>query len=177
MKQGGSANALDTIMLGSSHGGDIILRSHQDQQNGILRMATQAGKRMLIFSYALEPYLYDSAAFITACKNMVIRHPQCHARILIQNNENLRNLEHRLVTLVQRLPSRIELKLCHEDYSRHPSTFFIADSAGIFIKHTTGKSLASINFNAPAMVDEYSRFFYEVWEQSAVDPTLRRLSL
>lgn len=154
-----------------------ILASQEEQRRAIAALAGNASKRLLIFSQALEPEYYNQPDFINACKQLAIRHHQCHIRIMIQTNENIRNQEHRLLSLMHRLPSRIELKLCHEDDKNHPETFLLADFSGLFLKRIPGRTKATVYYDAPRMNDEYSRFFQKAWDQGEVDSSLRRLSL
>lgn len=154
-----------------------VLESIDEQRHAIAALAANASKRLLIFSYDLEPEYYDQPDFINACKQLAIRHQQCHIRLMIQSNENLRSQEHRLLSLMQRLPSRIELKLCHEDDRNKPEAFMLADSNGLFLKRTPGRKKAMVYYNAPRMNDEYSRLFQNAWDQGEIDSTLRRLSL
>lgn len=154
-----------------------LLQTQKEQSQAVENLATNAGKRLMIFSHALEPALYNQVNFITACKELVLRHQQCYIKVLIQNNEALHHQDHRFISLMQRLPSRIELKLCHEDYRSHPETFMLADFNGVFFKRTPGKSTATVHINSPRLNDQYSRFFTSVWDQSDFDITFRRLSL
>ena len=154
-----------------------LLESVKDQQLAIAELANNSSKRLLILSHAFEPEYYDQADFISACKNMVLGHRQCHIKVLVQNNEQLQRQDHRFLTLMQRLPSRIEIKLCHEDYRDHPETFMLSDYRGIFLKRIPGRSTAVLYRDAPRLNDEYSKLFYTIWEQSELDITLRRLSL
>ena len=156
---------------------NISLESVSTQKQAVYELAEESCKRLLIFSYALEPEFYDQPDFINACKNMVLGHQQCHIKILVQNNERLRNQEHRFIKLMQRLPSRIEIKLCHADYRDHPETFLLSDYQGVFLKRTPGRTVATVYRNASRLNDEYSKLFFTAWDRSEYDITLRRLSL
>ena len=153
------------------------LDSLDEQKKAVIRLAAAASKRLLIFSHELEPDYYNQPEFVESCKQMVIRHPQCHVKIMIQTNEKLRNQEHRLILLMQRLPSRIALKICHDEDKYHPETFLLADRRGIFLKRVPGRTAAIVDHDAPRLNDEYSRFFQQAWDQGEADITLRRLSL
>ncbi len=148
-----------------------------EQAQAIIDLSASARKRILIFSHELEPFFYDQPEFISNCKNMVLRHPQCHIRILIQENENLKKMQHRFLDLMHRLASRIELKRCHEDFRTHPETFMLVDDQGIFLKRTPGRSGADADINNRRLNDEYQRFFRAVWDQSDYDTSLRQLSI
>lgn len=148
-----------------------------DQAKAIINLSYKARKRILIFSHELEPAYYDQPEFITNCKDMVLRHPQCHIRIMIQQNEKLKKMDHRFLDLMHRLASRIELKLCHEDYRTHPETFMVVDDKGIFLKRTPGRTSAIVDSNNRRLNDEYQRFFSAVWDQSDYDISQRQLSI
>jgi len=155
-----------------------ILKTLDEQKAAVIELAQKASTRLLILSHELEPEYYNQPAFIEACKQMVIRHQQCHIRILVQNNESLRNQEHRLLALMQRLPSRIEIKLCHEEHKHQPETFMLADNHSIFLKRVPGRNKAAVvDSDARRKNDEYSRLFQQAWDQGEIDSTLRRLSL
>ena len=149
----------------------------KEQAQAVVDLSAIARKRILIFSHELEPVYYDQPEFISNCKNMVIRHPQCHIRILIQQNENLKQMDHRFLDLMHRLSSRIELKLCHEDYRSHPETFMLVDDAGVFLKRTPGRTSATAEHNNRRLNDEYERLFNAVWDQSDYDTSIRQLSI
>ena len=156
---------------------EIILNDTKEQAEAIIRLAGEARQKIWIMSHALEPELYDQPEFISLCKDLLIRHSQCHIRILIQNNENLRKMDHRLLTLMNRLPSSCELKICHQDYRNHPETFMLTDSNGLFLKRTPGRSKAYLYMDNRLINDEYGRLFQNIWDQSDYDITLRQLSI
>jgi hypothetical protein len=149
----------------------------KEQAEAIIKLSAKARKRIFIFSHELEPALYDQPEFIANCKDLVLRHPQCHIRILIQQNENLKKMDHRFLELMHRLASRIELKLCHEDYRTHPETFMLVDDQGVFLKRTPGRTIATVDDNNRRLNDEYQRIFNAVWDQSDYDISLRLLSI
>lgn len=153
------------------------LNNHQQQAEAVEKLAATARKHILIFSHQLEPYLYNQQGFVSYCKTMVIRHPHSHIRLMIQNNEKLRGIEHRLLTLMHRLPSRITLKKCHQDYQDYPETFMLTDNSGIYLKRTPGRTNATMQMDNRRLNDEYSRLFTTIWDQSDFDATLRQLSL
>ena len=153
------------------------ITNRNEQAEGIINLSSRAKKRILIFSHELEPVYYDQPGFISNCKDLVLRHPQCHIKILIQQNENLKKMDHRFIDLMHRLASRIELKLCHEDYRTHPETFMLVDDQGIFLKRTPGRTPATIDLENRRLNDEYQRFFNTVWDQSDYDTSLRQLSI
>ncbi|NNJ90852.1 MAG: hypothetical protein HKP55_04180 [Gammaproteobacteria bacterium] len=151
--------------------------SSNEQAEAIINLSAKARKWIYIFSHELEPAFYDQPEFIVNCKAMVLRHPQCHIKILVQQNENLKKMDHRFLDLMHRLASRIELKLCHEDYRTHPETFMLVDDQGIFLKRTPGRTSATVDDNNRRLNNEYQRLFNAVWDQSDYDISLRQLSI
>ena len=156
---------------------EIILSELKEQADAVIKLAETARQRIWILSHALEPEFYDQTEFISICKNLVISHSQCHIRLLIQNNENLRKMDHRLLSLMNRLPSSIELKVCHQEYRHHPETFMLTDDKGLFLKRTPGRSKAFLYMDNRLVNEEYSRLFQSIWDQSDHDITLSQLSL
>ncbi len=152
------------------------LQTQQEQSQAVENLAANAGKRLVIFSHALEPALYNQANFITACKELVKTSAVSHQGAGSEQRK-LRHQDHRFISLMQRLPSRIELKLCHEDYRSHPETFMLADYNGLFLKSIPGRNTATVHIDCPRLNDQYSRFFTSVWDQSDFDITFRRLSI
>jgi hypothetical protein len=154
-----------------------ILHSREEQRDGVLALARQASSRILILSEELEPYLYNNAEFIDACRQMVIRHERCHVHILVKSTENLKKMDHRLLPLLQRLPSRMALKVCHVEDRDYPETFMLADSRGIFLKRVPGRSPALQNPDNPRLNAEYVRQFEGFWDRADTDMSLVRLAL
>ncbi len=155
----------------------LILHSREEQRNGVLALARQASSRILILSDELEPFLYDNNEFVDACRQMVIRHERCHVHLLVKNTENLKKMDHRLLPLLQRLPSRMALKVCHVEDREYPETFMLADKRGIFLKRVPGRSPAVQNPDAPGLNAEYARQFDSFWGRADTDMSLARLAL
>lgn len=156
---------------------EIILTELQEQAEAVIKLANTARQRIWILSHELEPEFYDQAEFISICKDLVISHSQCHIRLLIQNNENLRRMDHRLLSLMNRLPSSIELKVCHQEYRNHPETFMLTDDQGLFLKRTPGRSKATLYMDNHLINEDYARLFQTIWDHSEYDITLRQLSI
>jgi len=156
---------------------DIILSSQNEQAKAVFQLASKASLQLNILSYELDKHLYDQDDFVDACKTLVLRNQRCHIKILIQSNENLRRLDHRLIALMQRLPSRIDLKITDKEQKDFPETFLLADSYGIYLKRSPGRTNAIVNFKAPLQVKKYSQLFNKIWDKAHLDSSLRRLSL
>lgn len=155
----------------------IPLQTPAEQAAAIDYLSSLASRRIDIFSYQLEPEWYDKPAFIENCKAMLIRHPQCRMRIMIQNNENLKSMDHRLLPLLHRLPSRIELKRCHADEADFRESFMLVDDSGIFLKRTPGRTAAMATADQRRLSDEYQRFFQAAWDKGQRETSLQRLNL
>ena len=81
--------------------------SSNEQAEAVINLSAKARKRIIIYSHELEPANYYQPEFIANCKDMVLRHQQCHIKILIQQNETLKKIDHRFIDLMHRLSSRI----------------------------------------------------------------------
>lgn len=155
-----------------------LLETRTEQQTAVKQLATDGRYRIQIFSYDLDPFLFGTDEFVQACKSLAIRHPNCFIQILIQDNENLKHQSHRLISLLQRLPSRISLKKAHEDFSDHTENFMIVDDSGIFLKRKRGtRAAAEFSNQHKRLADEYQRLFQQIWDASEIDSSIRRLSI
>ncbi len=141
-------------------------------------MAAQACRKIQILSDALEPVLYDRADFIQHCKQMVLRHPSCSMQLLVKRSESLRSMEHRLLDLMQRLPSRIVLKVCHYEDRDLPQSWLSVDEAALLLKSQPGLRAAMKWYqHEPRLNADYQKRFAKLWERAEIASELRRLAL
>ena len=86
--------------------------------------------------------------------------------ILVKNAENLKTMDHRLLPLIQRLPSRMKLRICHADDVDYPESFMLADRDGVYLKRTPGRGVAYLYEQNPRVNAEYERIFRGFWERA-----------
>lgn len=154
---------------------DIVLQSTQDNQQAILALVQQARLRIDIFSYDLEPRLYDNNEFVDAIKSFVLKGNHTQVRILVTEPDYVNKNGHRLIPLSRQLTSYIELRKTHEDYIKNPAAFLLADRRGMVFRPMASHYAGIANFNAPLNVAEHLQFFDEAWNHSRQYTEFRRL--
>lgn len=140
--------------------------------NQLISTAQRAKRHLDILSHALV--LYDNDALQDALSHFVRRHRSLQARILIKDSNPLVGRSHRLVTLAQRLPSKIRLKTLDKDAPPLKDSYCLIDNSLVYFE----TEMDSIGFSAddPALTRHYRNSFDELWQhQSHADTQLSQL--
>jgi len=148
-----------------------------ERQQAVTHLVSNARRRIYLLSDELEPDLYDQIDFIESCKQAVIRHHACHMNILIKRSEKLRQMEHRLLELIQRLPSRIELKICHDNDKSLAESWLVIDESSYYYQPRATGVAARLQTDSPRTAKDLCRRFEKIWDAASYDTSMRRLSL
>ncbi len=164
-------------ILGEAHGvlhadGLGALRKHSCQ------MAAQCRRRLMIYSFRLNPEVYNRPCFVEATRQLIIRHANTRIQILVAETSELGKEGNRLVQFAQDLASSVEIRRRAEEFRGNQRSFMLADSCG-YILRNMWSDLGNIrlDYNAPPVVRGLVNDFLLEWEKSEVDPSLRRLSI
>lgn len=176
MSEESTLELMETQILGESSG-EIKLNRIEEFAWSALRLARQAQRSLEVFSFDLDPQLYDQSNFIEAVQQLALRSPKSRVRVLIQDNDRIQREGHRLIELFRRLRSRIEIRIVHADYVDHPENFLLADRTGFLHRRLPDRYQGDAGFNNPRRCDLLGRFFDEVWEKSEPDSELRALHI
>lgn len=169
-------SSFDNAILGESSG-QIHLNSIGECRDAALSLATQARRSIYIFSYDLDPQIYNQVDFLDAVKNLAIRSEHSRVKILLQNNERVQREGHRLIQLWRRLTSKIEIRKPDADHIDHLENFLLADETGYLLRRLYSDYEATATFNARLEAKQLCTFFNEVWEKSEPDSELRNLHI
>jgi hypothetical protein len=142
-----------------------------------LRMVSQASHSLDLLTSDLEPALYDQAAFLEAFKHLALKGKAVRIRILLQDNSLVRNQGHRLVGLIQRLPSTVELRKPNPVFRDFPENFLLVDSCGYLHRKLLGRYQVTACCNDRLQVSQWEDLFTEAWEAGEPDRELARLHL
>jgi hypothetical protein len=143
----------------------------------MLRMVVQAGRSLDLLSADLEPALYNQPAFLEAFKRLALKHKAVRIRILLQDNNLVRNQGHRLIDLIQRLPSVVELRKPDQAFREFPENFLLVDACGYLHRKLQGRYQVSACFNDRHQVSLFEELFTQAWETGEPDRELARLDL
>jgi hypothetical protein len=148
-----------------------------EYKHAALNLASQATRSICIFSYDLEPQIYDQTQFLDAVKDLAIRSPLSSIRILLQDNARAQREGHKLIQLWRRLTSKIEIRRPSPDYIEHYENFLIVDDIGYLHRKLYSRYEATAAFDSRLEARRLSSFFNGVWEQSEPDSELRALQI
>jgi hypothetical protein len=140
-------------------------------------MVSQANRSLDLLTADLEPALYDQPAFLEACKRLALKSKIARIRILLQDNSLVRQQGHRLIELIQRLPSSIELRKPDRAFREHPENFLLVDDCGYLHRRLLGRYQVTACCNDRLQVSRFEDLFTQAWEAGEPDRELARLHL
>ena len=156
---------------------EIRLDRADDFRACCLNLAEQAQRTLEIFSHDLDAMLYDRQPFLAAVKDFCLRSHINQVRILLQNNSQVQKKGHRLVELIRRLPSSMEIRRPNPDYIAHQENFLIADQRAYIRWRLSNRYQGEAVCDNRLKAQGLSNLFNEIWQCSQPDSDLRRLNL
>ena len=142
-----------------------------------LQMVDQASRSLDLLTADLEPALYDQPDFIEAFKRLALKSKVARIRILLQDNSLVRTQGHRLIELIQRLPSTVELRRPDRTFRDYPENFLLVDDCGYLHRRLIGRYQVTACCNNRLQVSQFESLFIEAWEAGEPDRELARLHL
>jgi len=168
--------ALNRYKVGQS-AGKLELNSINEVRDISCAMAAQCKRYLQIFTYDLDALIYDQDLFLTAIKNLIRHSPLAKVEILLQDNRAVINNGHRLVELMRRVSSKIEIRKPQKDYIGQLANMLIVDHVAYVYREHFERYDATADFYAPLSIKQQCDFFKRVWEQSERDSELRQLHI
>lgn len=137
----------------------------------------QAGQRIWLYDRLLSHDLYDRHRFRELISALARRHRLSEVRLLIHDDKPLVKRRHRLVELMRRLPSRMELRLANTDYPVADQPFTLVDREGVVYRHDFDKPEGFAKFADGGRVKLLSEDFQRMWDAARPSLELRELPL
>ena len=153
------------------------LHSVEETRELTLRMVDQANRSLDLLTFDLEPSLYDQPAFLESFKRLALKSKVARIRILLQDNGLVRSQGHRLIELVQRLPSTVQLRKPDRIFQGFQENFLLVDDCGYLHRRLSGRYQVSACCNDRLQVSQFAELFTEAWEAAEPDRELARLHL
>lgn len=142
-----------------------------------LALARQAARTLDVLSRQMDPRIFDTADFAEAVTRLVLRSRRAQVRILVQDVEPVLRDGHRLVTLSQRLPSFLQIRVPAQEYRTFNQAFIVADGTGYLHRGLADRYEGKASFHAPARARELLRAFQPIWDTAEPDPSFRTLGV
>jgi hypothetical protein len=126
----------------------------------------QAKSKIDIYSQDLEPDLYGDAQMVDYISAVARAHPTTEVRILVADEKAMLKRHHALITLAERLPSKISIKLCDEDYPKPSAVFMIVDRYMVMHRQNSDLYEGFANFRAAGRVKALRDDFDLMWHRA-----------
>ena len=155
----------------------IQIASREENLLATLHMTQQSSRTLEILSRDLTPEVYDTAEYIDAVKQLILRNHRSRIRILSFDSNNIVTRGHRLINLAMDLSSFIECRIPGTEYHNYNQEIFIADNIGYIHRLNAELYDGKLSFNDRRMVSHLKGDFEEIWDRSTPNPNFRRLAL
>lgn len=99
-----------------------------DATQALQTCAKIAKREITLFCHSLEPALYNHASLADQFSRVARRHRNALVRILIQQPKTLYGRKHQLVSLSQRLPSSVQIRILTQEHAQPQTAFCISDN-------------------------------------------------
>ena len=146
-------------------------------RDAALELAGAASRELAIFSYELEPALYDNAAFAEAVSRIARSGRRARVRLLIREHDRLIKHGHQLIRLAHQLPSYIEIRLVAQEYRHTTHGYLVADDGGVLYQPQSDAFQAKTSARDRRWARDLLAEFQRLWDHATPDPQLRRLHL
>lgn len=155
----------------------IQIESRKLNQDAILKLLSSAQNQICIISRHLDPTVFSKQGLIENASDFIRRSKTASIRILVHDTDPMVKNNHRILTLSQRVSSKIEIRTICNDYSQFNQSYVVADTSG-YIHNLKGDLYdAEVNFNDPDKSKELMENFKNIWEQSQQEAEVRRLCI
>ncbi len=102
--------------------------------------------------------------------------PNASVKILLHDSRSLVNKGHCLISLIQRLPSSIEVKATDNDYAHKDfSTYVVGDNDKVYHRPIESQWNGKLLLHNPLKVQNWLAKFKAAWDMSPTDSQLRLL--
>ncbi|WP_297904867.1 GNAT family N-acetyltransferase [Metallibacterium sp.] len=143
-----------------------------------LRLLRDAHHGVTVYARDLEPDLLEQAPILEALRVLAVRGRGTQLRLLVQNPEWALRGGHRLLPLIQRLPSAISLRQPIEEADlQYPSAFLLNDRGGYLLRALASRHEALGSTYAPGRNAQLAAYFDQVWARSQPLRELQPLQL
>ncbi|MGB1111030.1 MAG: GNAT family N-acetyltransferase [Gammaproteobacteria bacterium] len=155
--------------------------SHDEAREALRLLIAEARLSLRLHVPLMAAPLLDDRELIETLSEFARSRRECSVRILIHDSGVARRSGHRLIPLIQRLTSKIELRRLPDDKQDRTDNFVISDERALLYQElhsrADGEYLSRTHDKGPLNARRYGKQFDELWELAQPDPSLRRLHI
>ena len=108
-----------------------VISAQEEMRRAVIDVASEATRRVSIFTHDLEPGIYDDPDFLEVVKRLVLSQGYARVRVLIADPSRAVKNGNAFVHLGRRLNTYIEFRHVREDLRTHAESFCIADEIAL----------------------------------------------
>ncbi len=132
-----------------------------------LRIVTGARYGLALYTPDFEPALLEQPALLEAIRRLAVRGRGTQVRILVQDPDPALRNGHRLLALIQRLPSILLVRQPVEETDRqYPGAFLLNDRGGYLQRTVASRPQARGSTHAPGQCAQLAGYFEQVWNRA-----------
>ena len=154
-----------------------VISTKDEMRQAVIDVASEATRRVAIFSHDLDPGIYDDPDFLEIIKHLVLSQTYSRIRVLIANPSRAIKNGNDFVHLGRRLNTYIEFRHVREDLRTHPESYCIADETALVYRLQHDKWEGIVDTHEPAVARLYGETFDEIWLASEVEIEFRQLGI
>ena len=166
----------ENFMLGVTSG-HIPVEDRALNLAAIHKMACSATLNLNVISRSLDRMIYDRADIVEAISKFARRSRNASVRILLFDNTNIVKGGHRLVTLANKMPSKIIIRQLTDDFKDYNESMVTADHSGFLHNQQSDRYEGVVSFNDTQRCGELNKIFKDFWDRSMVDIDLRQFTI
>jgi len=153
----------------------VVIDTIEQNKLAAIALAKQARRSLHIFTYDLDPLIYDNSEFVEAVKELAVGHSHSSVQVILQDSHKIIEKGHRIVELARRLSSSVTIRKTPPELKTHAQAFMIADRTGLLYRSVGDRFEGYVHFNDRFECKQLLDFFESTWEHCSPDPELRRL--
>ncbi|MET1253749.1 hypothetical protein [Aliikangiella maris] len=136
-----------------------------------------ARQKIQLYTDNLDPRILNDSQIESALRQFIRLSRNSRLEILIKDERNLQGIDHAIVRLSQKYTSFIDLRVIPKDFHDNYFSFYIIDGKRMIYRPQADRYEAEYRQLPDGKLNQRSKYFNEVWQQSAQAIYLRALCL
>lgn len=140
-----------------------------------LKIFQSARRKIQIYTRNLDPRTLNHREIEQQLLNFIRTSRYVRIEILIIEERNLQGIDHRLVSLAQKYTSFVSIRVIPKDFHENHFTFYLIDGRQLLYRSVGERFECEVHQLPSAKIKQQSKYFDDVWQQSAPATYLRAL--
>jgi hypothetical protein len=153
------------------------LYSLEEVRTAYLASLSKARQIVQIYAPTLDPRLLNNTQAFTTLQQFVRLNRVSQVQMLIINERQVSQLDHRLIRLCQTYPSYAAIRLIPKDFHEEPFAFMLVDGQELLYRARYDRFETEIHHLPSFAIKEKQKYFDEIWQQAAPASGLRALMI